>query len=272
MTFLIIFGILLSIIAVTTGKPLMRQRRRAYLKSQAFLPAWKFFLERRLPLYARLPSALKEQLHGHIQIFLDEKQFVGCAGLLITDEMKVTIAAQACVLLLNRTTDYYANLKYILVYPSLFIVKREVTDFAGIHTLERQVLAGESWETGKVIISWESVQYDTQHMDDGSNVVFHEFAHQLDHESGSTNGAPVLQNPSSYRAWAQILSQEYYNLHEKISLGEPDVIDSYGAQSPAEFFAVVTETFFERSSLLKAYHPQLYEQLKNYYHVDPCMW
>jgi len=263
----IILSLFLLILTILLGHPVVKKLRRERLKRRPFPQQW--LLERAVPIYRRLPPPLQAQLHGHLQIFLDEKQFIGCAGLLITEEIKVTIAAQACILLLNRETDYYPQLKHILVYPAWFIVNHEVSDEAGVHTLERQILAGESWESGKVIISWESVQYDTQHIHDGANVVFHEFAHQLDHESGTTNGAPLLNN---YSMWAAILNQEYQKLREKVLSREPSLIDYYGANSPAEFFAVVTETFFEKPYPLRNQHPQLYEQLKNYYRVDPCQW
>lgn len=271
-----VLGIILTlgiiIIGFIIGKPMVLERRRRRLRAKHFPLKWKMLLDKRLPIYRRLPEALKQQLHGHIQVFLAEKQFVGCGGLTITIEIQVTIAAQACILLLNRPTHYYPDLDYILVYPSAFIVKREVSNAAGIHTLERQVLTGESWDTGKVIIAWDEVQYDIDNVNDGSNIIFHEFAHQLDHESGSTNGAPLLENPSSYVTWARVLGREYRKLGEHLARGESTVMDYYGAKNPAEFFAVATETFFEKSQQMKSQHPELYEQLRNYYKVDPSEW
>jgi hypothetical protein len=268
----IILALGIVIIGFIIGKPIALERRRKRLRAKHFPLNWKMLLDKRLPIYRRLPENLKTQLHGHTQVLLAEKQFIGCAGLVITEEIKVTIAAEASILLLNRKTHYYQDLTYILVYPSAFIVNREVSNAAGIHTIEREVLTGESWDTGKVIIAWDEVQYDIDNVNDGSNLIFHEFAHQLDHESGSTDGAPLLEKPSSYVTWARVLSREYQKLNEYRARGESTVMDYYGAKNPAEFFAVATETFFEKSQQMKSQHPELYEQLRNYYKVDPSEW
>ncbi len=272
MAFIITFTIGISIIAWIIGKPLLLKHQRKRLRAKHFPLQWRMFLERRVPIYRRLPDSLKKQLQGHIQIFLAEKQFIGCAGLEITAEIKVTIAAQACLLLLNRDTDYYPDLHYILVYPSAFVVNQEVRDEAGVQTTKRRVLIGESWDTGKVILAWDEIQYDTQNMNDGENVVIHELAHQLDHESGHTNGAPLLGTQSAYLTWARVLKREYRKLGDQIARGEETVLDGYGLNSPAEFFAVATEAFFEKTSQLKLQHPELYEQLRSYYKVDPSEW
>lgn len=272
MGLVIILALGIVIIGFIIGKPIVLERRRKRLRAKHVPLKWKMLLEKRWPIYRRLPEELKTQLHGHIHVLLAEKQFIGCAGLVITEEIKVTIAAEAGILLLNRKTHYYQDLTYILVYPSAFIVNREVSNAAGIHTIEREVLTGESWDTGKVIIAWDEVQYDINNVTDGSNLILHEFAHQLDHESGSTDGAPLLDKPSSYVTWARVLSREYRKLNEYRARGESTVMDYYGAKNPAEFFAVATETFFEKSQQMKSQHPELYEQLRNYYKVDPSEW
>jgi Mlc titration factor MtfA (ptsG expression regulator) len=157
-------------------------------------------LRRNIPIYARMPAALQEQLHKLIQQFLHQKKFVGCEGLDIDDEMRVTIAGQACLLLLNRPSRVYPALHAVLVYPSAFVVPRNQVDGAGVVTETRQDLLGESWGDGRVVLAWDHVRRGAADWTDGQNVVLHEFAHQLDSESGSTNGAPYLGRQSSYRA------------------------------------------------------------------------
>ena len=199
---------------------------------------------------------------------MNEKKFEGLDGLEITEEIKVTIAAQACILLLHRDTDYYPTLHTILVYPHLFYsqIKHRLPD--GIIEEGEQGRLGESWYRGPVILSWDDVRRSAHDHNDGHNVVFHEFAHQLDSESGANEGAPLLPQRSSYIAWARVLSDEYQDLLNDIKNHHTSDIDTYGATNPAEFFAVVTEYFFEKPIQLQKHHPELYEQFKNFYKLD----
>jgi Mlc titration factor MtfA (ptsG expression regulator) len=205
-------------------------------------------------------------------VFLAEERFYGCAGLEITDEMRVTIAAQACLLLLNRETGYYEKLFSILVYPSVFVVDREMRDVAGVLTHKLNLLSGESWEAGKVILAWDQVLQGAQDMRDGENVIFHEFAHQLDQEDGAANGAPLLAKQSAYLNWARVLSRAYDELRQALERGEETVINPRGAENPGEFFATATEAFFEIPEQMKITSPELYEELRRYYQVDPAAW
>jgi Mlc titration factor MtfA (ptsG expression regulator) len=259
------------VISLIIGKPLFLELKRKRLRAQPFPIQWFPFVNK-ISLYRCLPIPLKKQLQGHIQVFLAEKYFVGCGGLEITDEIKLTIVTQACLLLLNRKTDYYKDLCSILVYPSQFIVHKERIDFAGVKTHKRQILVGESWDFGKVVISWEEAKRDTLYFRNGSNVVLHEFAHQLDHEQGDSNGVPVLENKASYVTWAKEFSKEYQKFCRTVVQGKSTVMDEYAAIDPAEFFAVATETFFEKPIPLKNEHQALYKQLQNYYKVDPSEW
>lgn len=254
------------------GKPVVRNYRRKRLRAKPFPTEWEQILESGVPLYRCLADPLKQQLRGHLQVFLAEKRFYGCGGLEITDEMRVTIAVQACLLLLNRKTDYYPKLFSILVYPSVFVVQRETRDEAGVHTEKRNVLSGESWEAGKVILAWEEVRYGAQDRTDGENVVLHEFAHQLDQEDGAANGAPLLGSQSAYFNWARVLSQAYEELRRDLERGEETVINPQGAENPGEFFAAATEAFFEIPEQMKATYPELYQELSHYYRVDPGQW
>ena len=239
--------------------------------AKPFPKEWEEIIRRNVPLYNRLPDLLKEQLHGLVQIFLAEKEFEGCGGLKITEEIKVTIACQACMLLLNRKTAVFKKLHTILVYPDTYVAKTVSSD--GIITMEgHSIRLGESWQNGPVVLAWDSVRGGTSNFEDARNVVLHEFAHQLDQEDGAADGAPILRNRSSYTTWARVLSKEYEALQKIKMAGARSDIDLYGATNPAEFFAVVTESFFEKPRQLKKKHPELYHELSSYYNLDPAEW
>jgi MtfA peptidase len=229
-------------------------------------------IERNVTQYRGMPAPLREQLQDLVKRFLHEKTFVGCAGLEVTEEMRVTIAAQACLLLLNRTTEVYPGLHAVLVYPGAFLVPRKQVDAGGVVTEERQDLLGESWGDGRVILSWEHVRRAGHDPEGAQNVVLHEFAHQLDSESGSTNGAPVLGSAERYKRWSETLARDFAQLQRDTWWGYRDVLDPYGASSPAEFFAVATESFFEQPHALAARHPDLYAEFERYFRVDPRDW
>ena len=233
---------------------------------------YKKLLNKRLPVYQYLPEALKQQLHQQILRFLYTKHFIGCNGLIITDEIQVVIAAEACLLILNRPNSGYAGLKWIYVYPSVFVAKQAQKNEYGLVSQQKRHLLGESWQNGKVILAWDSVESGMSNFHDGNNVVLHEFAHQLDQESGQANGAPLLYTKDAYRIWSQVFSQEFNTLQQQLSTGHQSIIDSYGATNPAEFFAVVTELFFEQPLKLQKKHAQLFQLLKDYYQLDPSEW
>lgn len=262
----------LALIVWLVGQPWLRRRRRERLRAQPFPAPWRTILRRRVPLVSKLPPDLQRQLKQHIQVFVAEKAFLGCGGQTITDEVRVTIAAQACLLLLNRPNHYFPALRQVLVYPGSFVVPRGHTDGAGIAHHGHAVLAGESWEQGQVVLSWQDVLAGAATPDDGYNVVIHEFAHQHDQESGGANGAPPMADPRDYRRWSAVLTQEYQTLQHRVELEEETLLDGYGATSPAEFFAVASEVFFERPHELRAQHPLLYEELASFYRIHPVGW
>jgi len=246
-----------------------KRGRREEIRQRAFPGEWLAILEKNVPLYGRLPEADRRELEGHILVFLAEKRFEGCGGLELTDEIKVTIAAGASLLLLHRETDYYPDLRSILVYPSSFISKVTERTSYGVVIESDLVRLGESWGHGYVVLSWDDVRSGAADIHDGHNVTLHEFAHQLDEEDGSANGAPLMEQRSHYIAWARILSAAFEELRHDTMFGNETVLNGYGATNPAEFFAVATETFFEKPHQLKEKHPELYEELKRYYHQDP---
>jgi Mlc titration factor MtfA (ptsG expression regulator) len=248
------------------------RRRLARILAQPLTPAQLAIIERNVTQYGGLPPPLRERLQRLVKEFLHQKTFVGCAGLAITEEMRVTIAAQACLLLLGRPGRVFPGLHTVLVYPGAFLVPRREQDAAGVVTETRQDLLGESWGDGRVVLSWEHVRRDGESGAPAHNVVLHEFAHQLDSESGSTNGAPILGDPERYRSWSATLARDFALLRRDVYWGQPDVIDPYGATNPAEFFAVATETFFEQPHALAARHPELYAEFEACYRVDPRAW
>lgn len=269
---LILSGLVGLLVAWLLGQPQLVARRRRRLRHRPFPDAWRAILKRRVPYVRALPADLQLQLKQHIQVFLAEKPFIGCAGLVITDEIRVTIAAQACLLILNRPTDYYPKLRQILVYPGAFLVQRPHTDQAGVSQDHRQVLSGESWSQGQVILSWDDTLEGAAVVDDAQNVVIHEFAHQLDTEDGQANGAPSLGGRERYERWSAVMQREFDRLQQQAQSGQATLINPYGATNPAEFFAVASEAFFERPADMAEQHPALYRELSGYYRINPLSW
>jgi Mlc titration factor MtfA (ptsG expression regulator) len=244
--------------------------KRRRLSQQNFLDHWTEIIEKNVPLYKKLPAEDKKELQQHILVFIGEKHFEGCGGLKITDEIKITIAAQACILLLHRKTDYYPGLSSILVYPHSYVVHMIEHLPGGVVTEGLDVRLGESWHRGSIVLSWDDVRCGAADIHDGHNVVFHEFAHQLD-SNASGDSSPVFQNRSSYIAWARVLQKDFEKLRRDVSRYRKTFLDEYGATNPAEFFAVATEYFFEKPKELKKLHPDLYRKLKFFYQQDPAM-
>lgn len=268
---ILLLGALL-LIAWLLRDPLFTGWRRKRVRREPFPPAWRQTLRERVPYFRSMPADLQLQLKKHIQVFLAEKPFIGCAGLVVSDEMRVLIAAQACLLILNRRGDYFANLRQILVYPGAFIVDKVHADGSGVLQDQRRVLAGESWQQGQVILSWQDAIDGAEVPDDGRNVVIHEFAHQLDQDNGRANGAPWLGGQRRRERWAQVLGQEFAHLQRRVRAGQPSLFSDYGATDPAEFFAVASEVFFEQPKRLAAEHAALYRELSGFYRVNPLSW
>lgn len=260
-----------AVLAIILALWIPRYRLKKALQAP-FPDQWVDIVERNIQVYPSLPMPLRMQLRQLIKQFLHQKHFSGSNGLEITDEIRVTIAAEACMLLLNRNTNVYPALRYIIVYPTTFIVDRAQGDHDGTVNEGAKTLLGESWSNGKVILAWDNVLQGAKNFDDGHNVVLHEFAHQLDSETGSTNGAPILTSNGGMRTWAKTLSEEFNELQQDSVKGKRSLIDHYGATNPAEFFAVATETFFEKPAQMAKHHRELFEVLKDYYRIDPREW
>ena len=248
----------------------IKKRRRKRLRATPLPEHAAALIEERVPYVASLSLDDRRELEGLVQVFLDEKWFSGCGGLEVTDEIRLTIAAQACVLLLRRGVEaVYPDLVTVIVYPHAYVAnaKRMV---GGIVLEGREVRLGESWERGTLVLSWDDVVKGAADVHDGHNVVFHEFAHQLDQQAGGDAGTPALGSRSRHLVWARVLGGEYKALVDDVRTRHKNVIDAYGATNAAEFFAVVTECFFEKPGALRAKHPELYEQLRDFYRRDPA--
>lgn len=234
-----------------------------------FPAEWENYISQRIFYSGFLSAGGQEHLRGLIQVFIDEKEFEGCGGLQMTDEIRVTIAGYACVLLLGGQSDMYPKLRTILVYPKSYFAPHRTHGPDGTVSEGIQGRSGESWSFGNIVLSWKDVLRDAAHFQEGRNVIFHEFAHQLDFESGSAQGAPILPRGATYSEWARVLGREYDSLIASLEMGRPSLLDKYGASNPAEFFAVATECFFLRPLDLQNQHPELYDQLKLYYRQNP---
>jgi MtfA peptidase len=248
----------------------LKRRRRERLRALPVPDEWRRVLERNVPIFRQLPSDDQAELLGHVQVLLAEKHFEGCGGLEMTDEIRLTIAAQAALLLLHRDTDYYPRLTSILVYPTGYVANDERHVGDGIWEEGPDELLGHTQERLRaVVLAWDEVTRGARDPASGENLVLHEFAHQLDFEDFSTDGTPPLATNAEYRDWARVMREEFEALQDADETGLHTVIDKYGAESPAEFFAVVTEAFFERPHELRARHGELYEQFVRFYRQDP---
>jgi len=273
---LILLFVLASAGLWLAGPALMQRWRRARVRRQPFPPGWRAVLRERMPAFARLPADVQVRLKKHAQVLLAEVPFIGCGGLVVDDEVRVLVAVQASLLLLGRGDGGFEGLSQVLVYPGAFVVERTQTQADGTLRDERQVLSGESWQQGQVVLSWDDVLAGAADPEDGRNVVIHEFAHRLDQATGTANGAPGFApgsgSAAQRRQWARVLSAEFEALQQRLARGESGLIDPYATTNAAEFFAVTTELFFERPEALAAAHPALHEQLRGFHGVDPRQW
>ena len=247
---------------------IISEYRRRRIKARPLPWEWKRIIDE-IPVLAHLTSADREELEGTTKVLMHEKHFEGAGGITLNQEMKVTIAAQAALLLLHRRTDYYPRLVSIIVYPSQYVAPNVQRDPTGIVTEGPQVRAGESWSRGAVVLAWDEVAAGAASQRPGHNVVIHEFTHQLDAENGEMDGVPLL-TADRYPIWVRVMEEEYAHLRAAVDAGQPTVIDPYGATNPAEFFAVVTELFFTAPGTLLDAHPRVYETLADYFRQDPA--
>jgi Mlc titration factor MtfA (ptsG expression regulator) len=257
----------LAVLAWIIGPPIVAARRRRALAARSLTGDERRALDAWLPFARGLPVALRDRLERLTAVFLGEKQFTGCGGLAVTPDMKAAIAAQACLLVLGRNTHVYDRLRSVLVYPAQFVVPGEWQDEDGVVTEEARVLAGESWDVSRVILSWEDVD-SRGAPGEAYNVVIHEFAHYLDHES---DGAPWIAG-GARRRWFRLLDEELERLRAQAEAGERSFLDPYATQDRGEFFAVASEAFFEEPAAFARELPTLYRALADVYQLDPVAW
>jgi hypothetical protein len=252
--------------------PWLTNRRRKKLTAVPFPSAWEEIVRRNVAHYCLLDHEERSQLRALIQVFIAEKYWEGAGGLVLTDEIRVTISAQACLLLLGLKHNYYRNVQTIIVYPSTVVPpQRKPGSFEIVLApIEpSQPIIGQAFLQGPVIIIWDAALRGGRHPELGYNVVYHEFAHKLDMLDGAADGTPPLRDRAEYREWVKICSDEYLRLKHDAQQGIKTFLNVYGATSEAEFFAVSTEQFFDQPDLMVRHAPELYRVLREYYRQDP---
>lgn len=267
-------AIFLTLVAVSCAALLWRfwskRQNRARLLASELSSEQRALMLRHVPLVRKLPSELRGRLEGKVLLFLDQVAFIGCNGLEVTEAMRLSIATQAALLVVNSDA-WYAHLRTVLIYPGAF--RSKVTEQNGYVVTEREIVrTGESWPRGPVVLSWEDTERGALDFSDGHNVVLHEFAHQLDDLSGETDGVPVLSNGQSFADWQRVFSAAYEAHVHNVMARRETVFDPYGAEKPVEFFAVAVEVFFERPKEMKREAPEVYAQLADLFRLDPASW
>lgn len=251
----------------------LRKRKREKLMQADFPSAWEEIISSNVASFRMLNNTEQDHLKNLIKVFIAEKYWEGAGGLELSDEIRVTISAQACLLILNVPHNYYENVKTIIVYPSTVIPPpRKLGSFevARAPVNIEQPILGQAFLRGPVIIIWDAALRGSRHPELGHNVIYHEFAHKLDMLDGAADGTPPLQDRKEYQEWANVCSREFQRLRNYTQRGMPSFLDAYGATNEAEFFAVATEQFFDKPNLLIKQSPDLYRVLQEYYRQDPA--
>lgn len=245
----------------------LRHIKRRVLLAEPFPAAWLPIVAR-LPFYGGLDERGQERIRDDLRVLIAEKNWEGCGGLVLTDEIRVTIAAQASLLLLNIEHEFYPDVQSILVYPSSYRSMPRA-DSVGVVRVGPETL-GEAWPGGPVVLSWDAARGGALDPRDGHNLVLHEFAHKLDLLDGLGDGTPPLRGRDRFTAWVETMTVEFRALRAAADAGRATLLDHYGATNAAEFFAVATECFFEKSTQMRTRHASLYEVLRDYYQQDPA--
>lgn len=250
----------------------LRDHHRDEVRKRAFPPEWEAIVNGNVPHYGELDNTERTELHATMQVFLEEKLWEGCGGLELTDEIRVTISAQACLLQLGLPHDYYRNVESILVYPSTIVTPEHCPGvFERVDgPMEASApILGQAFSRGPVVLVWDAVLHGSRHPEQGHNVVYHEFAHKLDMLDGTADGTPPIIDREQFAEWVTVCTREFLRLRNIAGKGHKTFLDTYGATSEAEFFAVATEEFFDRPHALKIHAPDLYHVLSAYYRQDP---
>jgi Mlc titration factor MtfA (ptsG expression regulator) len=240
------------------------------IRTAPFPHAWREYLEANVPHYRYLSEWEQEALRGDLRVFMAQKHWEGCGGLTLTDEIRVTVSAQACLLTLCLPHNFYPNVLSIFVYPAAYAATVQRVGPAGVVTEGLEARLGEAWHSGPVVLSWQDAKEGALDAADGQNVVFHEFAHKLDIMDGAADGYPRLHDDAAYSRWHEAMKEEWERLRRESERGHATLLDRYGATNAAELFAVATEAFFEKPRQMREGHERLYEVLKEYFRQDPA--
>ena len=249
-----------------------RARRRKRLLSQPFPGEWQRYLQQNVAVFERLPPDQQQRLVKSLRITATERSWVGCKGLVVTDEMKVTIAAQASLLLLGEDGYYFERVRAFLLYPYKMLLPAQRRHHLDDDDMEGAVIEGQAFAQGEIVLSWPDALQGGQIADDGQNVVLHELAHHLDGLDGEMGGSLPGLGQSDQIQWHQVLAREMDRLQHDLAHGARTLLDPFAADNAAEFFAYSTERFFERPHELRARHRELYACLQRFYKVDPAEW
>lgn len=251
----------------------IRNRRRSKLRARPFPEQWEDYLRANVAHYCLLSPDEQTELRGMIHVFLAEKHWEGCGGLELTDEIRLTIAAQACLLLLGLSHSFFRNVISILVYPSTVVPPEHrpgVFEQVSSPVDAPQPLLGQAFLKGPIILVWDEVLHGARHPERGHNVVYHEFAHKLDMLDGVADGTPPLISGDKIAQWVSVCTVEFDRLRNLARQGRPTFLDAYATVNEAEFFAVATEEFFDRPLMFQETAPDLYQVLSDYYRQDPA--
>ena len=266
----LVLSIVLSALALLAFRSFAKRRKRKALLATPLAAEQRDTVEKLVPLVRRLPPQHRTALEGKMNRFLDQVTFRGINGVEVSEEMRLSIAAQACLLIVNSPA-WYDTIRNVLLYPSTFLTNRDTHDDQFVHATKHSTL-GESWAHGPVVLSWDSALQGGLDAQDGHNVVIHEFAHQLDSLSGHTNGIPILRKGQAYAGWETAMLDAYNDHVDRLERGAHTLIDPYGATNHQEFLAEAIVTFFEKPEALKREEPALYAQLAELLALDPVGW
>lgn len=267
----LVFALAAAIVIALIYWPLRRLRRRRALAERPLPARWEQWLRRRWWLYPLLPDDVRARLHRQLQVMMAATDFYGCNGLTVTEPMRVLILAQASLMNAGSGHMQWSGFPVVLVYPEAFVREGEVMDELGLVSYERHELLGESWEQGKVVLSWADIEQDLKRPD-GHCLVVHEYAHQLDGRDGVMDGTPPMPESRQVQRWARAMTPAFDDLCDRLDRHEPPPIDPYAATNPGEFFAVVSEHFFTCPGLLNDAYPDVYRELEHFYRLQPRRW